>query len=272
MRVAVIGHTGMSGIALTDELLRRGHEVTGIARSADQVPARPGLTNVVGDVWNGPRLTEQLAGHDVVVSTFSGGHEPDLGVYYRQAEGTRRIIKAFKEAQGDYLVYVGGAASLYVRPRVQMFDDERFPTWYFGTHPPVHLRWLADIIGPGGAFFNTAAERKEQGLVKPGESDPELEAAVKDWKQVPLLEGCRIALDLFEGRSDFRWSFLSPPWRFRPGEGTGSYELGVDFMIFKDGIPSGIALPDLVLAVADEVENQALVHKHWTCAGTQQDY
>ena len=29
-------------------------------------------------------------------------------------------------------------------------------------------------------------------------------------------------------------------------------------MIFKDGIPSGIAVPDLALALADEVENQAL--------------
>ena len=43
-------------------------------------------------------------------------------------------------------------------------------------------------------------------------------------------------------------------------------------MIFKDGIPSGISVPDLALAVADEVENQALVHKHWTLAGVQQDW
>jgi putative NADH-flavin reductase len=272
MLVAVIGHTGMGGSALTDLLLGRGHEVTGISLDAEKVPSKPGLTSVVGDIWDGPKLVQQLTGHDVVVSAFSGGHEVDMEVYYRQAEGTRRIIKAFKQAQGRYLVYVGGAASLYVKPGVQMFDDERFPSWYFGTHPPVHLRWLADIIGPAGAFFVEAAERKEQGVVKPGESDPELEAQVKDWTRVPLLEGCRIALDLFEGRDDFRWSFLSPPWRYRPGDGTGSYELGVDFMIFKDGIPSGIAVPDLVLAVADEVENQALVGKHWTVAGVQKDW
>ena len=272
MKVAVIGHTGMGGGSLTEELLRRGHDVTGIARTADTVAPKPGLNSVVGDIWDGARLAEQLAGHDAVVSMFSGGHDVDMGVYYRQAEGTRRVIKAFKEAKGQYLVYIGGAASLFVKPGVQMFDDERFPTWYFGTHPPVHLRWLADIIGPPGAFFIAAAERKEAGVIKPGQSDPELEAAVKDWTQVPLLEGCRIALDLFEGRNDFRWSFLSPPWRYRPGEGTGSYELGVDFMIFKDGIPSGISVPDLALAVADEVENQALVHKHWTLAGAQQDW
>ena len=270
MKVAVVGHTGMSGSALTDVLLSRGHQVTGIARHPDATPPREGLTSVAGDVWDGKALAAQLAGHDVVVSAFSGGHAVDDGVYYRQAEGTRRIIKAFREAGGRYLVYLGGAASLFVRPGVQMFDDERFPRWYFGTHPPVHLRWLGDITHLD--FFYAAAERKENGTVPPGQTDPELEEAIKDWNHVPLLEGCRIALDLFEGRTDFRWSFLSPPWRFRPGTGTGRYELGVDFMIFKNGIPSGIALPDLALAVADEVEAQALVHKHWTLAGEQQDY
>jgi putative NADH-flavin reductase len=104
-------------------------------------------------------------------------------------------------------------------------------------------------------FFYEAAERRESGLVKPKERDFQLEELVKDWTRVPLLEGRRIALDLFQGRTDFAWSFLSPPWRYRPGIGTGRYELAVDFMIFKNGAPSGIALPDLALAVADEVEN-----------------
>jgi putative NADH-flavin reductase len=270
MKVAVIGHTGMSGSALTDVLLQRGHQVTGICRHADKVAPRDGLTSVVGDVWDGRTLASQLAGHDVVVSAFSGGHEVDDAVYYRQAEGTRRIIKAFKQARGRYLVYIGGAASLYVRPGVQMFDDERFPQWYFGTHPPVHLRWLGDITHQ--KFFYTAAERKENGTIPAGQTDPELEEAVRYWTHVPLLEGCRIALDLFDGRTDFDWTFLSPPWRYRPGAGTGSYELGVDFMIFKNGVPSGIALPDLALAVADEVENQAFRHRHWTVAGEQRDY
>ena len=269
MKVAVIGHTGMGGSALTEILLARGHEVTGLSLDADKAPSQPGLTSVVVDVWDRAALAEGLKGHDVVVSAFSGGHEMDPIVYYRQAEGTRRIIKAFKEAQGKYLVYIGGAASLFVKPGVQMFDDERFPRWYYGTQTPAHLRWLGDITGV--PLFYEAAERKASGAWKRGDSDSELEEAVKDWKRVWLLEGCRVALDLFEGRNDFRWSFLSPPWNYRPGKGSGKYELAVDYMIFKDGIPSGIAVPDLALAVADEVENQALVHKHWTLAGEQDD-
>ncbi len=41
MKVAVIGHTGMGGSALTDILLSRGHEVTGLSLDADKAPSRP---------------------------------------------------------------------------------------------------------------------------------------------------------------------------------------------------------------------------------------
>jgi len=267
LKIAVIGHTGMGGRALTKELLARGHQVTGLARTVPDTPAHAGLTHIRADVFDTDALGAHLRGHDAVVSLFSGGHEVDLEVYYRQAEGTRRIIQAFKRSQGRYLLYVGGAASLYVAPGVQMFDDPRFPAWYFGVMPAEHLRWLAEITGVG--FFEDAARRKEEGLFAPGQTDPELEQYVKPWTRVPLLEGCRIALDLFAHRTDIRWSFLSPPWLYRPGKGSGSYSLGVDYMLFDNGIPAGIALPDLVLALADEVENQAFAHKHWTVAGPQ---
>lgn len=265
--VAVIGHSGMGGRALIDELLRRGHTVTGIAIDADTVAEQDGLTNIKLDILNTQDLEQAIAGHDVVVSTFSGGHAVNLNVYYLQVEGTRSMIKAVRDAAIPYFIYVGGAASLFVKSGLQMFDDPRFPQWYFGVEPAVHLRWLGDVTGE--KFFYEAADRKEQGVIKPGESDPFLEECVKDWKRVPLLEGCRLALELFTQRTDFNWSFLSPPWMYRPGNGSGSYELGADFMIFHNGIPAGIDLPDLALAVADEVENQCLVHKHWTVAGKQ---
>lgn len=270
MKVAVIGHTGMGGSAVTDELVRRGHEVTGLARHADRVPGHEAVDHRVVDVFDGPRLRAELVGHDVVVSAYSGGHGLEIDVYYRQAEGTRRMIKAVREAKIPYFVYIGGAASLYTKPGVQFLEDDRWPRWFYGTQPPVHQRWLGDLIP--AQIFHDSADRKESGQVPPGESDPILEEQVKDWKHVALLEGCRVALDLFEGRTDFAWSFLSPPWMFRPGPGTGSYELAVDYMIWDQGIPSGIDLPDLALAVCDEVENQALVHKHWTCAGRQAKY
>jgi putative NADH-flavin reductase len=270
LNIAVIGHSGMGGRSVVEQLIQREHTVTGISIDADKVLDRPGLTNIQLDILNTSGLTNALKGHDVVISMFSGGHAVDLTVYYLQIEGTRSMIKAVRDADIPYFIYVGGAASLYVKPGLQMFDDPRFPTWYFGVQPPVHLRWLGEITGE--SFFYEAAVRKENGTIQPGESDPFLENCIKDWTRVPLLEGCRLALELFEGRNSFRWSFLSPPWMYRPGKGTANYELGVDFMIFKDGIPSGIDLPDLALAVADEAENRQLIHKHWTVAGAQDNF
>ncbi|WP_027349374.1 NAD(P)-dependent oxidoreductase [Halotalea alkalilenta] len=275
MKIAIIGHTGMSGQALTDILLSRKHEVLGLSHDISNAATRPGLTNHSLDIFDVESVTANIIDADVVVSMFSGGHTVDPAVYYRQVEGTRRLIKAFKAVQQDrvkpsYLIYLGGAASLYVKPGVQMFDDPRFPTWYYGIMPPVHLRWLADITGE--SFFDDAALRKENGTIAQGESDPDLEDHVKTWTKVPLLEGCRLALDLFSHRTDFEWSFLSPPWFYRPGEGTGKYDIGVDFMINKNHLPSGIAVPDLALAVADEIEAKVLVHRHWTLAGDQHDY
>ncbi|CAG9000405.1 MAG: hypothetical protein CENE_02400 [Candidatus Celerinatantimonas neptuna] len=270
LNVAVIGHSGMGGAVLVDELITRGHQVTGISIDADKLEEKDGVINVKLDILNTTHLAEVLYGHDVVISTFSGGHAIDLSVYYLQIEGTRSMINAIREAQVPYFIYVGGAASLYVKPGLQLFDDPRFPKWYFGVLPPAHLRWLGDITCQ--PFFYEAADRKEQGIVKPGESDPYLEERVKNWSRVPLLEGGRVALELFEDKTSFRWSFLSPPWMYRPGQGTGSYELGVDYMIYKQGLPAGINLPDLALAVADEAESQRLIYKHWTVASEQPDF
>ncbi|MER5181064.1 NAD(P)H-binding protein [Streptomyces sp. NPDC002896] len=270
MKIAVLGHTGMGGKAISDALVERGHEVVGLSTHGEKIASRPGLTSRTLDIWDTEALTEALRGQDVVVSAFAGGHTMDPAVFYRHTEGTRRVIKAFKNAGAGYLLYVGGAASLYVKPDVQMFDDERFPHWYFGTAPAVFLHWLGDITGQ--EFFHEAAARRERGELGEYELDPVVEEYVKAWDKVPLLEACRISLDLFVGRTDFTWSFLSPPWLYRPGKGSGTYRLGVDYMIFHDGgRPAGINVPDLALAVADEAESRVLVHKHWTVAGDQHD-
>ncbi|MDM3354952.1 NAD(P)H-binding protein [Citrobacter sp. Cb004] len=266
MKIAIIGHTGMGGQLLTQELLNRGHQITGIAIDAEKAPSLKNLTSIKCNILDCAvsELVNAIRDHDVVVSTFSGGHEVDILVYYRQVEATRRIIRAFKKAKGNYLVYIGGAASLYVKPDLQMFDDPRFPKWYFGIAPSEHLRWLGEITHE--SFFLDAAERREKGMLRENESDIELENAVEGWTHVPLLEGCRVALDLFEADKSFNWSFLSPPWFYRPGEKTGSYILGTDFMLMDRGIPASISVSDLQLAVADEVETQQLLHKHWTAA------
>jgi len=269
MKIAVIGHTGMGGQAIAETLVGRGHEIPGISAHAEKMPSRKGLNSVSIDVFDGPALVDALRGQDVVISAFAAGHTFESEIFYRQVEGTRRIIKAFREAEAGYLLYLGGVASLNVKPGVQLFDDDRFPQWYFGTAPASFLRFLADITHV--ELFRESAVRRERGELDADEVDTLVAEFVGDWPGNPLIEGCRLALDLFAGRSDFTWSFLSPPWLYHPGKGSGTYHLGLDYVPFNDGRPAGIALPDLALAVADVVEKRAFIHQHWTVSGPLTD-
>ena len=67
-RIALIGITGRAGSRIADELLARGHRVTGIARDTAGVPARDGLTTVSADAKRREAIAPLLAGHDAVVS------------------------------------------------------------------------------------------------------------------------------------------------------------------------------------------------------------
>jgi uncharacterized protein YbjT (DUF2867 family) len=71
MRIAVLGATGRTGQVLVAELLRRGHEVTVLART----PARLGVTEgsvrvVTGSSTDADALASLLEGAEAVVSTL----------------------------------------------------------------------------------------------------------------------------------------------------------------------------------------------------------
>ncbi|MBP6706787.1 MAG: NAD(P)H-binding protein, partial [Achromobacter sp.] len=68
MKIALIGITGRVGSRVADELLKRGHQVTGIARNLGDVNPQPGLTVKQGDATDPQGLTALLVGHDAVVS------------------------------------------------------------------------------------------------------------------------------------------------------------------------------------------------------------
>ena len=51
-----------------DEQLKRGHQVSGIARNLGDVNPQPGLTIAQGDATDPQGLTPLLKGHDAVVS------------------------------------------------------------------------------------------------------------------------------------------------------------------------------------------------------------
>ncbi len=118
MKVAVIGGTGRAGSRIVEELARRGHQVTAIARKAETASKLPGVTAKAVDVHDAKAMTEALRGHDVVVSAL------------RFLDATPAEVIGLVKASGvpRYLV-VGGASSLLAGGQ-RVFDSPSFPEAY----------------------------------------------------------------------------------------------------------------------------------------------
>lgn len=126
MKIALIGATGLVGAALLEEALSRGHQVSAVVRDPARLPARPQLTVIRGDVFDGPALTEALRGHDAVISAYNPGwSDPDIRA--RSVAGGEAVLAATRAAGVPRLLVVGGAGSLEVAPGLQAVDTPDFP-------------------------------------------------------------------------------------------------------------------------------------------------
>ncbi|TAN26276.1 MAG: NAD(P)-dependent oxidoreductase [Castellaniella sp.] len=119
MEVALIGVTGRVGSRLLAELLRRSHQVTGIARDIGKVTGRPGLVLESADANQPDQLAPLLKGHDAVFSALK----------FATADAAA-LIAAVKRAAVARLLVVGGAGTLEVAPGVQALDTPGFPDAY----------------------------------------------------------------------------------------------------------------------------------------------
>lgn len=129
MKLALIGATGYVGAALLEEALSRGHQVTALVRNPQKLPQHPLLTAVQVDVHDVATLSNQLRGHDAVLSAFNPGWgSADIREQY--IAGSRAIVAATKAAGVARLLVVGGAGSLYVAPGLQLIDTPNFPAEY----------------------------------------------------------------------------------------------------------------------------------------------
>lgn len=131
MNIALIGASGFIGSALRKEALARGHTVTALVSNPARLEAAAGLTVVKTDVLDTAALAQALAGHDMVISAFSGHAHADVRGYYMN--GIRSIIAAVKQAKLPRLLVVGGAGSLEVAPGKQLVDSPGFPAEWKGT-------------------------------------------------------------------------------------------------------------------------------------------
>ncbi len=131
MKVAIIGATGFVGSALLNEAKTRGHKVTALVSNTQKVPATENVIAVQVDVLDQADLAAKLAGHDAIISAFSGHAQSDVQGYY--VKGITSIISAAKVAAVRRLLVVGGAGGLEVAPGLQLIDTAAFPAQWKGT-------------------------------------------------------------------------------------------------------------------------------------------
>jgi putative NADH-flavin reductase len=129
MKIALIGATGFVGSAVLEELLRRQHQVTALARNPGKITARAGLTVVQADAQDAAQVAQAVAGQEAVVNAYNPGWTvPDIHDQF--LIGTRAIYAGVKQAGVKRLLVVGGAGSLFVAPGVQLVDTPGFPAEY----------------------------------------------------------------------------------------------------------------------------------------------
>jgi putative NADH-flavin reductase len=260
----------MTGKDVVEELLDRGHQVTGIGRNPPKIEPREGLALVGADLFDPEAFTSAIRGQDVVVSAFSPGHTMDLSVYKGMVEAGWRLKRAIQAAGSPYLINVGGVGSLMTERGVQVLDDPLWPEWYVNTATPAYLRHLYDMTHIDA--FLVVADEREATLNGGGDPYAPLTSDVaKGFINAlraghELAAGARAQFEIFREDRTFRWTFLSPPWQYMYGPRTGRYRIVEEYLPLEDGVPAGISVADIAIAIADEAENQRLAYEHWSAA------
>jgi putative NADH-flavin reductase len=122
-KAVVFGFTGYAGSAIARELVARGHEVVGVARSADAAP--DGVTAVAGSVVDAElvRRVAEGASHIVVSLPAAPREDGDTGLV-----DAIPLLTEVAIAEGARLGVVGGAGSLLVSDDgPQLLDTPEFP-------------------------------------------------------------------------------------------------------------------------------------------------
>ncbi|QWF81971.1 NAD(P)-dependent oxidoreductase [Amycolatopsis sp. CA-230715] len=135
-KLVLFGATGYAGGHITEEALRRGHEIVAVARSVDGLAERAGVTPKQGSLHDESFVADVAKGADVLVVAIPG----------RPIDGKRLLdavpaLAAVAKDSGVRIGVVGGAGSLLVSeggPRV--IDGPDFPDEYkpeAGNHAEV---------------------------------------------------------------------------------------------------------------------------------------
>lgn len=108
-KLVLFGATGYTGGNILNEALRRGHEVTAVARTIDAGAVPTGVTFAQGSIHDAEFVRRVSAGADVIISAVTAA--PHNGV--KLLDAVPGLLAAATAADAR-LGLVGGAASLHV--------------------------------------------------------------------------------------------------------------------------------------------------------------
>ncbi len=130
MKIALFGANGTIGSRIATEALRRGHQVTAIARDPAAFGAKSqpqplqDVSVVQGDVTDAASVASAVRGHDVVISAVGPGHSGNFPMLVQAAHA---LVDGLPRAGVKRLLIVGGAGSLEVAPGQRLMDLPAFP-------------------------------------------------------------------------------------------------------------------------------------------------
>lgn len=138
MKIAIIGASGNIGRNITAEALSRGHQVSGLVRHTEKLPAHASLTPVKADVADGAGLATLLRGHDAVISSI-----------HFSAFDADTLLAAIKTSGVKRYIAVGGAGSLLLPDGTRVVDSPDFPD-----------AWKPEALG-GAAYLDKLRAEKD---------------------------------------------------------------------------------------------------------------
>ena len=130
--VVLIGASGFVGNAILNELLSRGHKVTGIVRNPEKINvSNSNLEIVKTDVSDTNVMVKICKGKEAIISAYNPGWaNPDI--YEETLRNYPLILEAAKRSGAKRLLCVGGAGTLFCAPGLRVVDSGAIPDAIIG--------------------------------------------------------------------------------------------------------------------------------------------
>lgn len=111
MKLIIFGASGETGQHLVQQALALGHTVTAFARRPDSILAAPapGLTVIEGDIYDGPAVSNAIAGQNAVFSALGARN---LGRSDLLEVGIRNILAGMKTHGVQRIIVLGASGAI----------------------------------------------------------------------------------------------------------------------------------------------------------------